>query len=90
MIDQFLNPYIIDFGSCAPVYRETRFKVREERCKYWSIQYSPLLSFIYTIMNFLRSFLTLGRNLPENSITGILFSMSIASEEYFPSFFSTP
>lgn len=33
MIDQFLNPFIIDFGSCAPVYRETNFKVREERCK---------------------------------------------------------
>lgn len=28
MIDQALNPFIIDFGSCAPIYRYNKFKVR--------------------------------------------------------------
>lgn len=28
MVDNFFNPYIIDFGSCAPVYRATNFEVR--------------------------------------------------------------
>jgi serine/threonine protein kinase len=28
VVDYHNNPYIIDFGSCAPVYREDTFKVR--------------------------------------------------------------
>ena len=31
MIDQGFNPFIIDFGSCAPIYHDTTFKVHEER-----------------------------------------------------------
>ena len=38
MMDQFFNPFIIDFGSCAPIYHETSFKVREERCTLVGIQ----------------------------------------------------
>jgi len=25
MVDQNINPFIIDFGSCAPIYRATNF-----------------------------------------------------------------
>ena len=32
MIDQALNPFIIDFGSCAPTYRNTTFRAYDLRC----------------------------------------------------------
>jgi serine/threonine protein kinase len=28
MLDHQFNPFIIDFGSCAPIYREGSFKVK--------------------------------------------------------------
>ena len=31
MVDHALNPFIIDFGSCAPAYRDSCFKVQEDR-----------------------------------------------------------
>lgn len=31
MVDYNLNPVLIDFGSCAPIFRCTNFEVREER-----------------------------------------------------------
>ena len=33
MMDQMFNPVIIDFGSCAPIFHDTTFRVHEERCK---------------------------------------------------------
>lgn len=90
MVDHSLNPFIIDFGSCAPAYRDSCFKVREDRRKTNNIQYSPLLFSTSTITKYLKTMPIYIPNSHENSTTDILFSTSTVKVEFSPTSFSIP
>ena len=67
MIDKFFSPFIIDFGSCAPIHKSSGFTIKESRRTFAFTQSYQPNYFISNIIKYQSSMSTFITNLLQTS-----------------------